>query len=122
MGVHIGKFRPLLESFLHQLRVHHSNNHHPQLDVSILWNLTNITVRLRRPRPIHPGANVAMDLLLWMALFVTGFFATIAAVNSIKNDPLVFFVDGITIDYDNNNEQNAGIIIAVGSAFTFLAL
>ncbi|KAL9117056.1 MAG: hypothetical protein Q9187_006411 [Circinaria calcarea] len=60
-----------------------------QLGVSILWNGANIIVRLSRPRPMHPGANVGMDLVLWLALIVTGLLATVAAVrnlNSISNE------------------------------------
>ncbi|KAI4142785.1 MAG: hypothetical protein LQ340_007225 [Diploschistes diacapsis] len=44
------------------------------LGISIFWCLANIIVRARRPRPMHPGANVAMDLLIWMAFFVALFF------------------------------------------------
>ena len=36
------------------------------LGVSFIWCLANIIVRLRRPRPMHPGANVAMDLLMFV--------------------------------------------------------
>ena len=51
------------------------------LGLSILWNTANITTLIARNRAIHPGANVACDLLLWLALLVTGFFATIGATN-----------------------------------------
>lgn len=49
------------------------------LGLSITWNLANILVLLIRNRPIHPGANVACDLLLWLGLIVTGTFATVGA-------------------------------------------
>ena len=51
------------------------------LGLSILWNIANISTLIARNRAIHPGANVACDLLLWLALLVTGFFATIGATN-----------------------------------------
>ena len=51
------------------------------LGLSILWNIANIATLIVRNRAIHPGANVACDLLLWLALLVTGFFATIGATN-----------------------------------------
>ena len=41
---------------------------------------------MARNRPIHPGANVACDLLLWLTLFVTGFFATLGATNDLYYD------------------------------------
>lgn len=35
--------------------------------VSFIWNLANIIRRMTAYTPIHPGANVAIDLLLWLA-------------------------------------------------------
>ena len=35
------------------------------LGISFFWCLANVVVRARRPRPMHPGANVAMDLLMF---------------------------------------------------------
>lgn len=49
------------------------------LGLSIIWNVANILVLLIRNKPIHPGANVACDLLLWLGLTVTGTFATLGA-------------------------------------------
>ena len=49
------------------------------LGLSILWNVANIATLLARNRAIHPGANVACDLLLWLGLLVTGGFATFGA-------------------------------------------
>ena len=34
------------------------------LGISFAWCVANIVVRLRRPRPMHPGANVGLDLLM----------------------------------------------------------
>ena len=56
------------------------------LGLSILWNIANIATLIARNRAIHPGANVACDLLLWLALLVTGFFATIGATNYLYYD------------------------------------
>ena len=47
------------------------------LGLSILWNVANISTLLARNRAIHPGANVACDLLLWLGLLVTGGFAAL---------------------------------------------
>lgn len=41
------------------------------LGLSIAWNLANIVTLLARNRFIHPGANVACDLLLWLGISVT---------------------------------------------------
>lgn len=49
------------------------------LGLSVMWNAANILVLLTRNRPIHPGANVACDLLLWLGLIVTGAFAALDA-------------------------------------------
>ncbi|KAF6220593.1 hypothetical protein HO133_003026 [Letharia lupina] len=65
------------------------------LGLSIIWNVANILVLLIRNRPIHPGANVACDLLLWLGLIVTGTFATVGAGNYFWWYPN---------DYDNYNQ------------------
>ena len=49
------------------------------LGLSILWNLANIATLLARNRAIHPGANVACDLILWLGLLFTSSFASIGA-------------------------------------------
>ncbi|MCJ1432156.1 hypothetical protein MMC27_001512 [Xylographa pallens] len=41
-------------------------------------------VLLSRKRPLHPGANVGMDLVLWLGLIVTSSFAIIAAIGEIQ--------------------------------------
>lgn len=51
------------------------------LGLSILWNVANISVLLARNRGIHPGANVACDLLLWLGLLFTGGLANVGATN-----------------------------------------
>lgn len=51
------------------------------LGLSIVWNVANIATLLVRNRAIHPGANVACDLLLWLGLQFTGAFAMIGAAN-----------------------------------------
>ena len=57
------------------------------LGLSILWNIANITTLLVRNRAIHPGANVACDLILWLGLLVTGGFATLGSVNYFYYSP-----------------------------------
>ena len=51
------------------------------LGLSILWNMANIIVLLVRNRAVHPGANVACDLLLWLGLWATGAFANLCALS-----------------------------------------
>lgn len=72
---------------------------------------------------MHPGANVALDLLLWMGLFVTGFFASVAAAQNILNlDYSSYYYNGTTTTQDYQSQRNNGVVTAVGAAFTFLAL
>jgi len=56
------------------------------LGVSFFWNIAVITVRLCRPRPMHPGAIVALDLLIWIAFVIALIFAYAGAVYDINND------------------------------------
>ncbi|MCJ1330936.1 hypothetical protein MMC10_007623 [Thelotrema lepadinum] len=35
------------------------------LGCSFIWNIANIARRMSAPTPIHPGANVGVDLLIW---------------------------------------------------------
>ena len=51
------------------------------LGLSVLWNIANIATLLARNRAIHPGANVACDLLLWLGLLVSGGFTSLGATN-----------------------------------------
>ncbi|KAI4155597.1 MAG: hypothetical protein LQ340_000890 [Diploschistes diacapsis] len=37
--------------------------------LSLLWNLTNIIRRLTARTPVHPGANVGLDLIIWLFFF-----------------------------------------------------
>ena len=57
------------------------------LGLSILWNIANITTLLVRNRAIHPGANVACDLILWLALLITGGFATLGSATYLYYSP-----------------------------------
>ena len=41
------------------------------LGLSFIWNIANIARRLSAPTPIHPGANVAIDLIIWLTFFST---------------------------------------------------
>ena len=51
------------------------------LGLSILWNIANLAVLFFRNKPIHPGANVGCDLVLWLGLCATGSTAVIGALN-----------------------------------------
>lgn len=64
------------------------------LGLSILWNIANIITLLARNRAIHPGANVACDLILWLGLLITGGFATLGSVTYIYYSPDDDYYDG----------------------------
>ncbi len=49
------------------------------LGLSVIWNTANLGVLFSRNKPIHPGANVGCDLILWLGLIVTGTAAVIGA-------------------------------------------
>ena len=50
------------------------------MGLSFIWCLTCLLVLLLRrpPRPIHPGAAVGVDLVLWLAFIVTGLLVVAA--------------------------------------------
>lgn len=72
------------------------------LGLSILWNIANIATLLARNRAIHPGANVACDLLLWLGLLITGGIASFGATNYL------YFSAYDTDSYDNGSEDGVG--------------
>ena len=76
------------------------------LGLSILWNTANIATLLVRNRAIHPGANVACDLLLWLALLVTGFFATIGATNYLYSSDYNDYGYGTDSPYGGGTYSN----------------
>lgn len=43
--------------------------------ISILWCIFCVAVFLMRKRTVHPGARVAVELLLWLAFLTTALFA-----------------------------------------------
>lgn len=53
-----------------------------QLSVSLVWCLIVILIYLLRrpPSPVHPGACVGVDLILWLGLIVTGLFTVGALI------------------------------------------
>ncbi|KAM0797285.1 hypothetical protein BDR22DRAFT_975417 [Usnea florida] len=87
------------------------------LGLSILWNVANIVVVLYRQRPVHPGANVACDLLLWLGFIVTGTLATQGAEIF-----LWYYPSGDEFDTDDNVSNAKGIIMAVGAALSFVVM
>ncbi|KAL9072403.1 MAG: hypothetical protein Q9161_003573 [Pseudevernia consocians] len=120
------------------------------LGLSVIWNVANILVLLLRNRPIHPGANVACDLLLWLGLIVTGIFATVGAetyfwwypndyasdqddspayltlpngtVIGTTSDPCQGFTSCAAQQSYNGAVNRKGVIIAVGAALGFIVL
>ena len=80
------------------------------LGLSILWNTANILVLLIRNRPIHPGANVACDLLLWLGFIVTSTFAILDAETYFWWNP------------SDDVLYRKGIVIAVGAAFGLIVM
>ena len=81
------------------------------LGLSIIWNITNILVLLIRNSPIHPGANVACDLLLWLGFIATGTLATADA------ERYFWFYPG---DYDMFTEDTLTQTYANGSTYSIL--
>ncbi|KAI9706113.1 MAG: hypothetical protein M1836_005519 [Candelina mexicana] len=54
------------------------------LGSSIIWNILNFIVLLARNKPIHPGANVGCDLILWIAFVVTGVIAAFGVDEDLR--------------------------------------
>ncbi|KAL9107075.1 MAG: hypothetical protein Q9187_008477 [Circinaria calcarea] len=81
------------------------------LGISVVWNIANLIVRLSRPRPLHPGANVGMDLILWLGLIATGLLALFAGLGNLYSQREL-----------GNRLHQIGVVELVGSTFTFLAV
>ena len=116
------------------------------LGLSVIWNIANIIVLFSRNRPIHPGANVGCDLVLWLSFAVTGSFATIGILDYLGPYPGDDFYEGYygggyggtfsngtTIACEGfsncgaetsyyNALRHKGIVIAVGCAMQFIVL
>lgn len=60
------------------------------LGVSICWNVANVIVRLCRARPMHPGANVGMDLILWLAFAAALGFSYFGAILLLEYNPTYY--------------------------------
>lgn len=85
------------------------------LGLSIVWNIANIVTLLARHRFIHPGANVACDLLLWLGLGITGALAAIGATN-------YSFVNAY--GYDDSSDEGLGYGVGTysnGAQFEYTA-
>ncbi|KAF2149163.1 hypothetical protein K461DRAFT_281517 [Myriangium duriaei CBS 260.36] len=54
--------------------------------VTIIWSAICILVLLLRrpPAPVHPGAQVGIDLVLWLAYVATALWATVAVINAMS--------------------------------------
>ncbi|KAI9816478.1 MAG: hypothetical protein M1827_001610 [Pycnora praestabilis] len=71
------------------------------LGLSILWNTATLTTYLTLHRPIHPGAHVALDLIIWLALLTTGIIAIFGAISDIQ-----YNVSNININYDLDSSSD----------------
>ncbi|MCJ1382659.1 hypothetical protein MMC17_005772 [Xylographa soralifera] len=69
------------------------------LGISIIWNVANNITLFVRKRPVHPGANVGMDLVLWLGLIVTSSLAIVSATQELQWLPDDY-------DYDMTNSLN----------------
>ncbi|KAK3349660.1 hypothetical protein B0T25DRAFT_247531 [Lasiosphaeria hispida] len=69
----------------------------PSLMLAACWDVAEGIAILARDghRGIHPGANVGMDLVIWLAFAVTEFFLFLSG---LENDPASF-----VRYYDDNN-------------------
>ncbi|GAM83167.1 hypothetical protein ANO11243_011530 [Dothideomycetidae sp. 11243] len=67
--------------------------------VSVVWCAICILIFvLRKPHtPVHPGAQVGCDLVLWLAFIATALFAVVAVINVSQ-----FGEGGIIQDYSSN--------------------
>lgn len=73
---------------------------------------------------MHPGANVGMDLVLWLGLIVTGVFAILPGIDNLsRSDNLSYY------SYESSRRgrlqralHRLGVVEVVACAFTFLAM
>ncbi|MCJ1333953.1 hypothetical protein MMC10_010660 [Thelotrema lepadinum] len=49
------------------------------LGLSLIWNLANIIRRMTARTPVHPGANVGLDLIIWGLFFIILIITYLAA-------------------------------------------
>ena len=84
------------------------------LGLSILWNIANIVTLLTRNRAIHPGANVACDLLLWLGLLFTSSFASLGATTYL------YYVADDDDNYDDGTGYGGGTY-SNGTQFEYTA-
>lgn len=56
--------------------------------------MANVIILLARNRPIHPGANVGCDIVLWIMLIITTTFLIFAAVDAASYWDYSFYDDG----------------------------
>ncbi|MCJ1402228.1 hypothetical protein MMC11_005448 [Xylographa trunciseda] len=54
------------------------------LGLSILWNAVNLIVRMCRISPVHPGANVGVDLIILLAFLVLGAPSIAGAIENVQ--------------------------------------
>lgn len=76
------------------------------LGLSILWNIANIATLLVRNRAIHPGANVACDLLLWLGLLITSGFAALGATTRLSYTSSDEYYEDVDSPYGGGSYNN----------------
>ncbi|KAK3704887.1 hypothetical protein LTR37_013578 [Vermiconidia calcicola] len=86
------------------------------LSVSFIWCLICIIIPLLRRdhHPVHPGAIVGIDLIIWLGFIVTGLF-TIAAAYSLS---YYGFGDEI-VDESNQGQYDGGYRLAPNGTWVY---
>ncbi|PSN64884.1 hypothetical protein BS50DRAFT_575026 [Corynespora cassiicola Philippines] len=49
--------------------------------ISVVWSVICVLVFLLRQRPVHPGCQVGIDLILWLAFIPTAMFALVGLMS-----------------------------------------
>lgn len=69
--------------------------------ISILWSITCVVIFLVRKRTVHPGARVAVELLLWLAFLTTALFA-LFSLQGLMDYGLYGGPDGWSYEYSDS--------------------
>lgn len=85
--------------------------------VSVLWCLICILVLVLHKKPVHPGARVALDLLLWLGFIFSVMFAMIGLLNLESWAKMEVWDTGIAALEDTNLR-----LMARGSGIVLIAL
>ncbi|KAF2836361.1 hypothetical protein M501DRAFT_987524 [Patellaria atrata CBS 101060] len=85
------------------------------LGASVLWNLTAILTYVFSTGPIHPGAVVGLDLIIWLVLFLTGIFGTIEGVQDAEWRARNYYGDSSYGDWRTINGTDTWVPNGYGS-------